>query len=208
VYARTVKDRTITLGVSGMLWENSLVMYDTETESLWSHFVGQAMRGPLEGEQLETIPSLMTDWESWKSRHPDTTVLSMERTSQNYRRDMFDLNSGLDIGLAANGKAQSWSFAKLHDEPVVNGRFDGVAIVVVYDPASHTAAIYDRSVDGSELTFESRDGELIDRDTDSRWDLFTGVAIAGSHKGKQLKRMPGLVTDSAAWGVYYPETNG
>jgi hypothetical protein len=165
------------------------------------------MRGPLEGEQLETIPSLMTDWESWKSRHPDTTVLSMKRTSQNYRRDMFDLNSGLDIGLAANGKAQSWSLANLHDEPVVNDRFDGVAIVIVYDTESHTATIYDRNVDGSELTFESRDGELIDRDTDSKWDLFTGVATAGSHKGKQLNRMPGLVTDSAAWGVYHPGTN-
>ena len=206
MYARTVKDRTITLGVSGMLWEGSLVMVDTETGSLWSHLLGRAMRGPLEGEVLETIPSLMTDWESWKSRYPETTVIGMGRTTDRYRRTGIRHDGGLDIGLAMDDEARVWTFTDLYNERVINDHFDGVAIVVVYDAASRTATICDRNVDGNELTFESRDGELIDRDTASKWDLFTGVALSGTLEGKRLKRMPGLVTDSAAWHVYHPKT--
>jgi len=42
VYARTVGSRTLTFGVSGMLYRDALVMYDRETESLWSQVHGLA----------------------------------------------------------------------------------------------------------------------------------------------------------------------
>ena len=44
-----VKDRKLTLCVSGKLWNRSLIMMDKETDSLWSHLLGEAMAGPLEG---------------------------------------------------------------------------------------------------------------------------------------------------------------
>ena len=181
-------------------------MVDTETESLWSHLLGKAMKGPLEGERLETIPSLMTDWESWKSRYPETTVIGMTRTADRYRRELIHHEGGLDIGLATDTEARVWSFSFLYSERVINDRFAEMAIVVVYDAASRTATIYDRSVDGNELTFESREGKLVDRDTGSQWDPFTGVALSGTLDGKRLTRLPGLVTDSAAWHVYHPKT--
>jgi Protein of unknown function (DUF3179) len=189
-----------------MLWEGSLVMVDTETESLWSHLLGRAMRGPLEGEELETIPSLMTDWENWKSRYPETTVISMARTADRYRRQLIRHDGGLDIGLATDTEARVWTFHALNDERVINDRFAEMAIVIVYDAASRTATIYDRNVNGNELTFESREGTLVDRDTGSQWDLFTGVALSGTLEGRRLKRLPGLVTNSAAWHVYHPAT--
>ena len=61
MYARKVKGKTLTLSVSGMLWNRSLVILDAETKSLWSHILGRAMQGPLEGETLEALPGLMTD---------------------------------------------------------------------------------------------------------------------------------------------------
>ena len=44
MYARTVQGRTLNFAVSGLLWENSLVMVDDATESLWSHLLGEAMQ--------------------------------------------------------------------------------------------------------------------------------------------------------------------
>ena len=58
MYARKVKGKALTLSVSGMLWNRSLVILDAETKSLWSHILGRAMRGPLEGETLEVLPGL------------------------------------------------------------------------------------------------------------------------------------------------------
>ena len=44
VYERTVAGRTLTFGVSGMLYRDALVMYDRETDTLWSHVDGRASR--------------------------------------------------------------------------------------------------------------------------------------------------------------------
>ena len=54
---------------------NALVMYDHQTESLWSQFLGQAVRGVFTGAKLEFIPALMTDWATWVELHPDTKAL-------------------------------------------------------------------------------------------------------------------------------------
>ena len=54
---------------------NALVMYDRQTNTLWSQFLGQAVRGDLLGEFLEPIPLTMTTWERWVAEHPDTLAL-------------------------------------------------------------------------------------------------------------------------------------
>lgn len=53
----------------------NLVMFDRATGSYWSQLLGQAICGPLTGERLTLVPSTVTDWRSWRERHPDTTVL-------------------------------------------------------------------------------------------------------------------------------------
>ena len=64
--------------VSGMLWRDSLIMMDRETETLWSHVTGEAIRGPLEGTRLEAIPVAHTTWKPWRAAHPDTRALAKE----------------------------------------------------------------------------------------------------------------------------------
>ena len=54
---------------------NALVMYDRETDSLWSQFLGKAIAGPFKGTELEIIPSQLTNYGSWVEAHPDTKVL-------------------------------------------------------------------------------------------------------------------------------------
>lgn len=61
--------------MSGKLIKNALVMYDRETEPLWSQFVGEAVAGPLAGTKLDLVPAQMTTWRDWKTRHPNTLVL-------------------------------------------------------------------------------------------------------------------------------------
>ena len=70
--------------VSGMLWNRSLVLKDLETGTLWSHILGEAMRGELKGERLEVLPAVITPWSDWRKEHPKTTVLSLRRTSREF----------------------------------------------------------------------------------------------------------------------------
>ena len=76
MYARPqVNGNPTTLGVSGMLWRDALIMYDRATDSLWSQVDGTAVAGPEKGRRLQELPSELTTWGDWKRRHPDTLVL-------------------------------------------------------------------------------------------------------------------------------------
>ena len=75
-YYRQLDGRTFTFGTSGRLYNSSLVMYDRQTESLWTHFTGQAVAGELTGAQLELIPVATVSWGTFAAEHPDGLVLS------------------------------------------------------------------------------------------------------------------------------------
>lgn len=65
----------VTFGVSGLLINNNLVMYDRGTETLWPQIPATAIDGPLVGESLREFPLVWTSLGAWREAHPDTTVL-------------------------------------------------------------------------------------------------------------------------------------
>jgi len=73
-----------TFGVSGLLYNSDLLLYDRETESLWSQILGKAISGQLQGESLGLLPVKHTTWGEWRKRHPDTVVLDIDT---GYNRD-------------------------------------------------------------------------------------------------------------------------
>jgi hypothetical protein len=77
-FDRRAGGRTLDFGTSGMLYQSAMVMYDRQTESLWSHFIGRAIAGYLVGTQLDFIASPMISWGRFKEDHPDGRVLSKE----------------------------------------------------------------------------------------------------------------------------------
>lgn len=83
-YDRRVGDRILDFGTSGRLFNSSLVMYDRQTESLWTHFNGAAVVGHLTGTELDLLPIQTTSWATFRDTNPDALVLSRET---GFRRD-------------------------------------------------------------------------------------------------------------------------
>ena len=54
---------------------NALVMYDHQTNTLWSQFLSQVVKSPLVNEDLEIVPAVQTSRQQWVNFHPDTLVL-------------------------------------------------------------------------------------------------------------------------------------
>jgi hypothetical protein len=206
VYARQLNGGTLTLGVSGMLWERSLVMIDQETESLWSHQLGEAMQGPLEGETLEVIPSVMADWKVWKESHPNTTAVVLPRTANRFRHDLHREPQYLLIGLAVGGQSKGWDLRHLRDSHGFNDQVAERKVLVTHHEPSGTAAIYDRNLEGQELDFEFVDGGITDRQTGSSWDPLTGRALTSPMLGKRLVRLQGIISTHDAWHTFHPNT--
>ena len=84
VFKRLVNNKIIVFGVSGLLYNSNLVMYDKKTDSLWPQLTEGAVTGSYVTTRLDSIPSIITTWESWKEKHPRTLVLSEDT---GYRRD-------------------------------------------------------------------------------------------------------------------------
>ena len=69
-------DKTVEFGVSGLLYNSDLLMYDRATQSLWSQIEGRAVTGPLKGQRLALLPVQHTSWAAWLAQYPDSKVLS------------------------------------------------------------------------------------------------------------------------------------
>lgn len=77
-FDRRLGERVLDFGTSGKLYQSALVMYDRQTESLWSHFTGEAFAGVLTGEVLTRIPVATVSWSDWLAANPDGLVLSKD----------------------------------------------------------------------------------------------------------------------------------
>ena len=84
VFDRRIDGAARSFGVSGLLYRSDLLMFDRESESLWSQISAEAVTGASLGRRLEIVRSSMQRLGAWRRAHPATTVLSRET---GYRRD-------------------------------------------------------------------------------------------------------------------------
>jgi len=76
--------RALQFGVSGLLYNSDVLLYDRQTQSLWSQILARAISGTMKGRKLDPLVIAHTSWEDWRARHPETLVLS---TATGHRRN-------------------------------------------------------------------------------------------------------------------------
>jgi len=128
-FLRTVNGKVVEFGVSGLLHDSDLVMYDRGGNSLWQQITGEAVMGPALGQKLEEVPTAITEWATWKAAHPDTRVMQPPA------------DSGMDYGderrYAAYEQSDRLAFPaarrdlSIHPKTVVHGfTIDGMYLAV------------------------------------------------------------------------------
>ena len=159
-YDRRVDDMVVDFGISGMLWNSALVMFDRQTETLWSHFTGEGIVGELTGLQLETFPVATVPWGVWRDANPDGLVLSQDTGfSRSYGRNPYpgydDVNrqpflfdGEVDgqytamtriLGIEIDDEALGVPFFLLQEEHVVTAKVAGTEIVALWAPGTASA---------------------------------------------------------------------
>ncbi len=96
VFDRRVGDEVLEFGVSGLLHDSNLLMFDRRAgasgESLWSQLQARAIAGPAAAARarLEILPVALARWDKWVRDHPETTVLAPIREElEFYKRDLY-----------------------------------------------------------------------------------------------------------------------
>ena len=169
-FSANVSGMETDFGVSGLLYNSDVLLYDRQTESLWSQMMSQAISGPMKGTRLTMLPLIHTTWSEWRSEHPDTQVLSRNTGDRrDYDRDPYagyEDSTGVwfpvskkdpryhpkepVLGLELEGRYKAYPFAELsRTKGKVMDRFADHDFVVRYNPDSRSARIIGR--DGMEL---------------------------------------------------------
>ncbi|WP_338728996.1 DUF3179 domain-containing protein [Haladaptatus sp. DJG-WS-42] len=231
---RTVDGEVTNFGVSGLLWNADLVMYDEKTNSLWSQLLATAISGDRTGDTLTLTPSSLTTWGAWQANHPDTVVLLppplsgtvVGETSRDYSSNPYASYGNSDqigigftefeddrlhpktlvIGVTDGATARAYPFPELDGAGVVNDTV-GSRPVVVAALTDGSLVAYDRTVGDDVLTFAPGAPDEM-AGGDSTWNLTTGVAFDGPHAGTQLTR----ANDVSplfwfAWAKFNPQTD-
>lgn len=124
------------------------------------------------------------------------------------------------LALALNDASIAYPFSVLSEEFVINDSFADRELLVVWQPGAYSAldaaridqsydtgmaALFERAVDGRELSFQFKDGEIVDEGTGSVWNIF-GSAISGELEGTQLKALNAFPHFWFAWAAFHPDT--
>lgn len=236
VYSRVIEDNVYTFGVSGKLVKNTLIMFDYETESLWTAISGESIRGDMEGERLkEVISAQKITWGEWQRLHPDTKVLTYRRRQtagyDNYRDyhksglktgilpvenrdDRLKVKSTV-IGLDINGKQKAYPLDLFKKTKIVSNDFQGLSLLLYHDNSTNNTVVYNRKLGENVFEFNMAKSPFFDRNatdiavdnlTGTKWDLKTGKAIEGNLGGQVLERVHFRNVYWFIWADYYPDS--
>lgn len=211
-----------TLGVSGRLLNNNLIMYDRSTENWWPQVLATAIPGPwnsnLAGRTLREFRVVWTTWDAWRSQYPETEVLSTDTGyARNYDSDPYGsynprggyyessntlfprLNEDdrfepkhVVLGVRSPDGAAATPKRLLRQQGLIEGAIESTPLLWAYDPDLDTGYAY-WNPDGLEFDFR-------------------GDVIAGpdeNHHPAELPLERALTFDAMwfAWSGFYPETS-
>jgi hypothetical protein len=210
-----------TLGVSGNLVNNNLVMYDRETDSRWPQVIGTAISGEFEGESLQEFRLLWTRWAEWKEAYPDTKVLAKDTGyARNYDNDPYGSyvpnrsgyysrdstlfpplgdddtfpNKHVVMGARTDGGRIAFETDALRDSGLLSGSVGGTPHLAVYDTALDTAYVY-RNPDDASFDYEAESGQAVADD-----------GTAHDPADLPLDRVYTFDAMWFAWSGFYPST--
>jgi len=159
-YDRRVGDRVMEFGTSGLLWNSALVMYDRQTETLWSHFTGEGIVGELTGTEIDKFPVATVPWGVWRDANPDGLVLSQETGfERSYGRNPYpgydDVNSDPFLfegevdgrytamtriaGVEVGDEALGVPLVDLQEDRVITSEVGGTDLVFFWQPGTASA---------------------------------------------------------------------
>ena len=229
MWGSAVDGRVLTFHLVGINNQN-FVMQDEETGTWWQQVSGEAILGPLKGKRLTLIPADQLTYAVWRSEAPQGRVLAPDEriaAANRYARADWEERMqntatppsvasdprlpprALVVGIEHRGAARAYPVEHLVPSGVVLDDLGGDAIAIVRAPDGRLTRVFSRTLDGRVLGLVAKAGapfRLADTTTGSEWD-FSGAAVTGPFKGKQLERLPFLEEYWFDWKAYHPSTD-
>jgi hypothetical protein len=185
-----VSDRRLNFGVSGLLYNSDVLLYDRGTESLWSQLKQLSVSGKLKGARLTALPLEHTSWADWRARYPATRVLATDTGfARDYGRDPY----------AGYERIQRLMFAVEHRDDRFELKEWVLGVEISGVRKAYPFSVLERAV--------SSGGEL--QDTVGNRPLF--IRFDRQHRTAQAfdaqrRPLPAVMSFWFAWVAFFPDT--
>jgi uncharacterized protein DUF3179 len=212
-------------GVSGLLYNNNLILYDRGTDSNWAQLSLKAVNGAVIGERPKLSNVVETDWKTWKTLYPNTKVLTSDtgfdrpytvypygdyRTNQNlFLFAVNPLNDDLPhkervYAIIACTTSKVYRFQNFTNGKVLKETFEGVDYLVVGNENLINSFVLNTSQKDLNFTFSFTNSETFFTDDEgNNWNVF-GTAISGPRTGEVLESATSVVSYWFAIAAFYP----
>lgn len=210
-----------------MLFRDGLVMYDRETDTLWTQVDGHGIKGSLAGRRLAVVPSVHATWKQWKQLYPNSVVLKKRGTPRSaydaYNRDPNQLGilgrrlrdrrlppKERVIGVRNGDTTMAFAEADVRKARLVHAEVGSLPVVLAATGPGHPIVTFTRRVGERTLSFRLAEAEqpmMEDIETGSRWSLADGHAVSGALRGMRLERATAYPAFWFGWLGYFPSTD-
>ena len=222
-----------TFGVSGLLYNNNLILYDRLTDSYWSQIKNQSVNGTLKGQYPESVHVIETTFGTLKQFYPNALILSNQtgvyssgqynrypygdyRTNNNYL--IFPLSTddtrlprkervlGLYNDRNQTGKVYQFKHFKDSTRVIIDTFEDRSVIVIGNGDLNFISAFELPDFSGQDITFmplQARYPHLMKDSLGNYYDFF-GEILQGPNAGYKLKAVPSFIGYWFSWGAFYP----
>lgn len=214
-----------TFGVSGLLYNANLILYDRNTDSYWSQLKLQCVNGTLIGEEPLMESVVETNWGTWKALYPNTKVLSLEtgfsRNYGNYPYGDYKTNHEFFVFSASplndelpnkervyaildQDVSKVYQFRKFTDGKVIKELFNGKEYLVVGNENLINSFELKDSQSGLTFEYDFNNSESFFKDNEGNKYSVFGKVIEGPNLGEELKTVKGVVSYWFAIAAFYP----
>jgi len=219
---RKINGKVTEFGVSGMLYNENLMPYDRETESIWSQMKTQCVHGKLMGSFPETSILLETRFSTIKAAFPDAKVLDHTDCESGscgipkhggflkdepVDEDTVNLPSGQQyFGVVKNSRLLLFNF-KLFNEGVqlFTTNFQGASLIICGSNELHLFTAFLKNTSAGNYSYTAVQGKLpvIMKDNfGNLYDIF-GEIVQGPEKGKRLEPTLAYFSRTFAWELFF-----
>jgi hypothetical protein len=169
---KVTKAIEVTFGVSGMLYNSNMLMFDSSSSTLWSQLVGDAVVGTLTGTKLLRYPAPIVSFAEAKTSFPEAKVISKETGfNRPYGSNPYVgydnigspafLFEGITDGrlspkervitLEINGESVAYPFSELRELKVINDTVSEEPITVFWQEGTRSALDQDSIADSQDV---------------------------------------------------------
>lgn len=213
-------------GVSGLLYNSNLILYDRKTDSNWSQLKLKCVNGERIGDVPKLVQVIETTWGEWKKLYPFTQVMNrdtgFERDYSTYPYGSYRTNGQINFPVSPVNNllpskervfsiidgtiSKVYQFEKFKNGKTIIDEFNGRKYLIVGN--ENVIVGYQLEGELKDLTFNydlkiTNNVTLFNDNEGNKWSI-SGVALSGPRAGQKMIVATSVVSYWFAIAAFYP----